>query len=752
MEKNLKTRDLKKLIAEMTLEEKASLCSGLDASNTKAIERLGIPTIAMTDGPSGLRKADGENPLWGGNSIPATVYPSGATLAASWDVDLMESIGAALGRESQAQGIGILLGPAINIKRSPLCGRNFEYYSEDPYLTGQMAAAYIKGVQREGVGTSVKHFALNNQETRRMSVNAVVDERTLREIYLAGFECAVKQSQPWTIMASYNRVNGTYVTQHPYLLNDVLRDEWGFEGFVMSDWGAVDERVPALAAGLDLEMPGNGSKGDRKIVEAVRNGTLSEDVLDRTVERMLAIIFQVADNRKAGASFEAAEHHKLARKAASECMVLLKNDDAILPLQKKGRIAVIGEFAKKLKIQGGSSKVNPTKIDDPWEELLKLSRGKGQWTYAQGYELANEEWNEALAHEAVSAAGEADVAIVFAGLPRRYESETYDRKHMCLPESHNRLIEAVAAVQPNVVVVLCNGSPVEMPWIGQVKAVLEAYLGGQAAGGAIADLLLGEANPSGKLAETFPLDVRHNPSHFNFPGEGDEVVYREGLMVGYRHYEARAIKPLFAFGHGLSYTTFAYTGISIDKREMSDDETVQVSVTIKNNGGRAGKEVVQLYIRDVESSVARPEKELKGFRKVHLEPGEEKTVTFTLDKRSFAYYNPSLKDWHVESGEFEVLVGGSSDRIMLSTALTINSTVSLKKTVSRNTTLSDLMAHPVGASFVQGIMNSYGALGTGEAVSDDDRLIIEAALMNMPLRNLISDDTRLEDILAQINA
>lgn len=762
-------RDYKKIIAEMTLEEKAGLCSGLNVWRTKPVERLGIPSIMMSDGPHGLRVQPGDSGdnLGLGESLPSTCFPSGSALAASWDVDLVERIGKAIGKECQAEDVQIVLGPALNIKRSPLCGRNFEYFSEDPYLSGEIASSHIRGVQSEGVGTSVKHYAVNNQEYRRMSMNAALDERTLREIYLSGFEGAVRQAQPWTVMAAYNRVNGVYASEHPYLLTDILRKEWGFEGFVMSDWGAVNERVSALAAGLELEMPGNGGYGDNIIVEAVSNGQLSESLLDLAVERLLAIIFKAVEAKKRNATYDAKEHHLLARRAAAECMVLLKNEDGILPLKKQGRIAIIGEMAKQPRYQGGgSSHIIPTKVDIPIDELTTLSNGKVEFTFAQGYELESDECNEALIEESVAAAKRADVAVVFAGLPDRYESEGYDREHMRIPENHNRLIEAIAEVQPNLVVVLSNGSPIEMPWVGQAKAVLEAYLGGQASGGAVADLLMGEANPSGKLAETFPQDLRHNPSHFNFPGYGDEVEYREGLLVGYRHYEAKAIKPLFAFGHGLSYTTFEYTSITLDKQEISDSETVRVTVTLRNTGSMSGKEVVQLYVRDVKSSIARPEKELKGFQKVQLEPGEEKTIEFTLDKRSFAYYNTELKDWHVETGEFEVLVGGSSDQIVLNATLKVNSTVMLPKIFTRNSLVGDLVENPVGSQILNRIIQSviqskHSETDTGAVnqpvINESNKEMHLANLGSMPMRILSSNSggrltkEKLDDILKQLN-
>lgn len=733
-------RDIKKLISQMTLEEKASLCSGLDFWHLKGIERLGIPSIMVSDGPHGLRKQDEKGDHVGiYNSVPATCFPSAAGLASSWNRELVEKVGAALGEECQAEGVSVLLGPGANIKRSPLCGRNFEYFSEDPYLSSEMAASHIKGVQSQGVGTSLKHFAANNQEHRRMSVDAVVDERTFREIYLASFEGAVKKGKPWTVMCSYNKINGEYASENKYLLTDILRDEWGFEGFVVSDWGAVNERVKGLEAGLDLEMPSSFGIGDQKIVEAVKEGKLSEEVLDRAVERILNIIFKAVDNRKENATYDKEEHHRLAREVARECMVLLKNEDNILPLKRQGTIAVIGEFARKPRYQGGgSSHVNPTKLDDIYEEIKKSAGDNVRVIYAQGYNVDKDEVDESLLEEAKRVAKEADVAVIFAGLPERYESEGYDRQHMRMPENHCALIEGVAEVQPNVVVVLSNGSPVEMPWLDKVKGLLEAYLGGQALGGAIADLLFGDANPSGKLAETFPKKLSDNPSYLNFPGEGDRVEYREGVFVGYRYYDKKGIEPLFPFGYGLSYTTFEYSDLTISKKEMLDTETVTVSVKVKNTGEMAGKEIVQLYVRNVESTVIRPEKELKGFEKVELKPGEEKTVTFELDKRAFAYYNVDIRDWHVETGEFEILIGKSSRDIVLKDKILVKSTVTVRKPVHRNTLVGDLLSDPVLAPVFKEFMSKASQDNPMFAPIQDQDSIMAAMMRYMPLRAVMN--------------
>ncbi len=726
--------NIHELISQMTLEEKAGLCSGLDFWNTKGIERLGIPSLMVTDGPHGLRKQkESADHLGLHNSVPATCFPSAAGMASSWDRELIGRVGKALGKECQAENVAVLLGPGTNIKRSPLNGRNFEYFSEDPYLSSEMGGNHIKGVQSEGVGTSLKHFAANNQEHRRMSVDAVIDERTLREIYLASFEGAVKQSQPWSVMCSYNRVNGEYASESEFLLTKILREEWGYEGFVVSDWGAVNERVKALQAGLELEMPSTGGIGDAKIVAAVQNGELSEETLDLAVERLLTFVFKAVENRKDNATFNADEHHRLAREVARESMVLLRNEEGILPLLKQGTIAVIGEFAKNPRYQGGgSSHVNPTKLDDAFEEMKALA-GSAELLYMQGYELNHDGINEALLQEAQDTAAKGDVAVLFLGLPDNYESEGYDRSHLSLPESHKALIEAVSEVQSNIVVVLSNGSPIEMPWIHKTKGILEGYLGGQAFGGAVADLLFGEVSPSGKLAETFPMKLSDNPSFLNFPGEGDTVEYKEGLFVGYRYYDKKEIEPLFPFGFGLSYTAFQYSNLRISKSSIKDTENVQVTATVKNTGTHAGKEIVQLYVSDVKSSVIRPLKELKGFQKLELQPGEEQEVSFELDKRSFAYYNVNIGDWHVERGVFDIAVGSSSRDIRLTASIEVESTVPLALRFHRNSTVGDLLDNPRTADKVKEFSSIFGM----EGAMDDNPEMFMAMMKYMPLRALV---------------
>lgn len=734
-------RNIKELVQRMTLEEKAGMCSGLDFWHLKGVERLGIPSIMVTDGPHGLRKQDSSADHLGLTaSVPATCFPSAAGLASSWDTELARQVGVALGEECQAEDVAVLLGPGVNIKRSPLGGRNFEYFSEDPLLSTRMAAGHIKGVQSQGVGTSLKHFAVNNQEERRMSIDAVVDERTLREIYLASFEGAVKDAQPWTVMNSYNKVNGTYAGENEWLLTDILKDEWGHEGIVVSDWGAVNERADALAAGMELEMPASGGIGERKVIDAVEKGELSLEKLDRAVERLLTLIFKAVDHKQENATYDKEEHHQLARKVASESMVLLKNEESILPLQREGSVALIGAFARKPRFQGGgSSHINPTQVDDIVDEMTRVAGDEVKITYAPGYRIEADDVDESLMADAIQTAQAADTAIVFVGLPDRYESEGYDRSHLRLPDNHIRLIEEVAKVQPRVIVVLSNGSPVEMPWLPKVQAVLEAYLGGQAVGGAIADLLYGEVNPSGKLAETFPAKLSHNPSYLNFPGEGDRVDYREGIFVGYRYYDTKQIDPLFPFGYGLSYTTFEYADLTVNRTELTDQDEVQVSVRVTNTGDRAGKEIVQLYIHDVESTVIRPARELKAFAKIQLEPGQSEVIGFTLDKRSFAYYNVDMKDWHVETGEFEIQVGSSSRDIHLQTRVTVESTATFIPTYTRNSTLGDIQRDPANKKLLEQALKQFQeASGFGGDDAGDHADMMDAMMKYMPLRALVA--------------
>jgi len=733
-------RNMKDIVKQLTLEEKAQLCSGASFWRTQPIDRLGIPSIMLTDGPHGLRtQTELTDHLGIHESIPAICFPSAVGMASSWNRELVRTIGEALGEEAQAEGVGVLLGPGANIKRSPLCGRNFEYFSEDPYLTGELAAAHINGVQSQGVGTSIKHFAANNQEHRRMSANSILDERTLREIYLTGFEIAVKKAEPWTVMAAYNQLNGTYCAENETLLTAILRDEWGHEGIVVSDWGAVNNAVASVTAGLELEMPPNNGISEAQIVTAVQNGELLEAKLDQAVERLLHIVFKAYDNQKENAVYDKESHHQLAREVARESMVLLKNDDQLLPLKKDGKVAVIGSMAKQVRIQGGgSSHVNATRVDDVLLELGKKLDDEQLLVYAEGYSLEQEAGDNTLIEDAKRVAQAAEVAVIFAGLPERYESEGYDREHLDMPANQVELIEQIAAVQPNVVVVLSNGAPIVMPWLGKVKSVLEAYLGGQAFGGAVADLLFGDVNPSGKLAETFPQSVKQSSAYPYFPGEGDVVEYREGILVGYRYFDTKEIEPLFPFGHGLSYTTFQYSDIKLSKEQISEQETVEVSLKVKNIGQLAGQEVVQLYVRAKDSTVIRPDKELKGFAKVALQPGEETTIQLTLDKRSFAYYNTELKDWHVVSGQYEVLVGASSRDIRLSATLHVSSTVVLAAVFHRNSTFGDMLAHPKAAPIVKQFMSMFASSAGNEGGAGISEEMRAEMAKDMLIRQLIT--------------
>ncbi|MFA9455365.1 glycoside hydrolase family 3 C-terminal domain-containing protein [Halalkalibacter sp. AB-rgal2] len=756
------TNKVKELVSQMTLEEKAGLCSGLDFWHLKGVERLGIPSVMVTDGPHGLRKQRlGADHLGLHDSVSATCFPSAAGMASSWDRSLIERVGIALGEECQAENVAVLLGPGANIKRSPLCGRNFEYFSEDPYLSSEMAANHIKGVQSQGVGTSLKHFAANNQEHRRMSTDAIIDERTLREIYLASFEGAVKQSQPWTVMCAYNKVNGEFASESKTLLEDILKEEWGFEGFVVSDWGAVNERDEAVKNGLELEMPASQGIGENKVIAAVKEGRLSEEKLNAAVERIVRIILKSVEEKKENASYDWEAHHQLAREAARESMVLLKNEGQFLPLKKEGKIAVIGEFAKAPRYQGGgSSHINPTKLEDIVEEVEKVVGEGATITYAQGYHRDQDTIDEQLIEEAKRVAADADTVILFVGLPDRYESEGYDRQHLNIPENHQRLIEEVATVNENIVAVLSNGAPIEMPWLGKVKGLLEAYLGGQALGGAIADLLFGDVNPSGKLAETFPERLSDNPSYLYFPGDGDRVEYREGIYVGYRYYDTKKVKPLFPFGFGLSYTTFDYENLTVSQKKISDTDFVTCTVQMKNTGSVSGKEVVQLYVKDVESRISRPDKELKGFAKVDLRPGEEKTVEFTLDKRSFAYYDTELADWHVESGDFTILIGRNSNDIVLSEMVTVESMSEKPFTVHRNTTVGDLLDHPKIAPLAKQMLAEAqkDSPFASAAEEEGDAAEMMAAMMRyMPLRALSNfsngqlTEERLQAMISHLN-
>ena len=728
---------------ELTLEEKASLLGGGDFWHTKAVERLGIPRFMMSDGPNGLRKQDQSQDNLGINdAIKAVCFPSACATASSFDTDLIYGMGEVIGNECQAEDLSIVLGPGVNIKRSPLCGRNFEYFSEDPYLAGKIAASYINGVQSKGVGTSIKHFAANNQEYNRMSVDTIVDERTLREIYLPAFETAVKEAQPRTVMCSYNKINGVYSSDNEWLLTEVLRNEWGFEGFVMTDWGAIDDRVQGVRAGLELEMPGDTSYTDKKIVEAVRSGELSEEEVDRSVERLLKVFYDYYDNRQEDAVFDKEKDHDFAAGVEAECAVLLENN-GVLPLSTDAKVVYIGEYAAKPRFQGGgSAHINSFKVTSALETAEKKGRNV---TYVKGFPADGDVSDADELTKAVEAAKAADAAVIFAGLPDSFESEGYDRKNMNMPGCQNELIAAVAAVQPNTVVVLHNGSSIEVPWADSVAAILEMYLGGQGVGAAEDALLFGEVNPSGHLAETFPMRVQDNPAYLNFPGDGKKVVYAEGIYVGYRYYDKKEIPVRWAFGHGLSYTQFEISNVRVDKTELDDDSKVTVSVDVKNAGDREGKEVVQLYVSDLNGTPDRPVKELKGFGKISLKPGETGTVSFELSARDLSYYSTEISDWFAPSGKYGLLIGDASDNIAVSTEISFTTKKRIPLRIENCTTVGELLTDERTAPIVQRLIQE--AVKAFENPSGDDEEkgeglgagaeeMAEAMIAGLPLKSL----------------
>ena len=706
----MKKSEIKALIDQMTLEEKVSLLTGANAWRTTAIPRLGIPSVNLSDGPHGLRRCDG---LDFGESVPATCFPPAVLLACSFDEELAKKQGMAIGEEAQAQDVQIVLGPANNIKRSPLGGRCFEYCSEDPVLSGHISAAVIDGIQSKKVGTALKHFACNSQETERFLIDEIIDERALREIYLASFEYPIKKAKPTSVMCAYNKVNGEYCSQNKLLLTDILRNEWGFKGFVMSDWGAVDNRAQALYAGLELEMPGTGEENNRELINAVNGervamhstdskfkNKLTVFQINKAVMRLLEAVFSVYE-KKNGKPCDYAKHHKTAVEIARESMVLLKNN-GVLPI-KGGKTAVIGEMAVNPRYQGGgSSYVNAINVSKP----LDAMRQYGEVEYAQGYSLEDSR-NFDNINEAVKLASNCDRAVIICGLPLSYESEGYDRTHMELPENQLRLIDEVVRRQPNTIIVLCNGSPVTMPFVGKVNGILEAYLGGEGVGEAIADILYGKTNPCGKLAESFPQYLEHNPSYGNFPGENSSVRYSEGIYVGYRWYEKHNIPTLFPFGYGLSYTTFRYDEIELSKTEAEENEEITVTVTVSNTGNMDGKEIIELYVKENAPRVSRPQKELKGFKKVLIKAGESTKATFTLDRRCFAYWDENIHDWRVDSGKFTILVGGCSDNCPLSAFIEIKAKEYFKP-LSLHNVYSELRVHPLKERFMKEIASVAG--------------------------------------------
>lgn len=667
----------KQLVSQMTLEEKAGLCSGKDTWYLKSVERLGLSSIMMADGPHGLRKQveEGDN-LGIGNSLPAVCFPTASALACSFDKNLAYEVGRALGEECKKEQVSVLLGPGVNQKRSPLCGRNFEYFSEDPILSGEMAASMIHGVQSQGIGTSLKHFAVNNQEKRRMTISAVVDERALRETYLKAFEIAVKKGKPWTVMCAYNRLNSTYCSEHTELLTRILREEWGFDGLVVSDWGAVSNRVLGIMAGEDLEMPGGVDVNDKRIMKAVQSGELSMEALDLVVTRIVELILKAmktnADSQNIGINrtCNMEEHHNLAIRAAEESAVLLKNKDNILPGNTTQKALVIGPLAKMPRYQGaGSSKIHPVKVDNPLDMLINSGLNLG---YVDGYHISGTR-DDTLLQEACEAAKDKDIIYIFAGLPDGYESEGFDRSTLSLPDNQNQLIKEVAKSNPNVVVILAGGSPMELSWETNVKGILLTYLAGEGCGSAISNLLLGKAVPGGKLAETWPLKLEDVPSYHYFPGGNTTVEYRESIYVGYKYYEAAGKPVLYPFGHGLSYTSFAYSDIRVEKENYEYGEPIVVTFDVENTGQVAGKEIALLFISHKNEKVFMPVKELKAFESVKLQPGEKKTISITLESTAFAYYNTMIHDWYVESGTYDIWVGTSSIDCRLQRTIYIHS-------------------------------------------------------------------------------
>ena len=722
-------------ISGLSVEEKASLTSGESFWRTKAVGD--IPSVMLTDGPHGLRKQrEGGDHLGIGDSVPATCFPPAVALGSSWDVELVERVGTALGVESSIEDVAVLLGPGINIKRSPLCGRNFEYLSEDPIVSGVLGAALVRGIQSQGVGASLKHFAANNQEDDRMRSSSDVDPRPLREIYLRGFQRVVEDAQPHTVMCSYNRINGVFASENRWLLTDVLRDEWGFQGLVVSDWGAVSDRVAALRAGLDLEMPGNAGLSDAAVVAAVGDGSLDESVLDASAARVAELATRWADTERVQGPLDVDAHHALAREAAGRSIVLLKNDIAasddrpLLPLAADRSIAVIGAFAEKPRYQGaGSSMIRPTRLDDA---LTAIRAVAGDVAYAPGFSLAAEvdaDESSRLRDEAVAAASTADVAVVLAGLPARLESEGYDRDDIDLPADQLAVIDAVVAANPRTVVVLSNGGVVTLPFSRTVPAIVEGWLLGQAGGSATADVLFGAVNPSGKLTETVPLRLDDTPAFLNFPGEEGHVRYGEGLFVGYRWYDARRMEVEYPFGHGLSYTTFSYGDASASVTASGD---IDVRVTVTNTGERSGREVVQVYTSLAGSHVQRPPRELKGFGVIELEPGASGEVAVTVRREDLAYWDVRADRWVVEGGEYTIEVGASSRDVRATVAAAVDGD-EVRLPLTRESSLGEVLAHPVAGPMVQGALAGMSELLDGASSIMPEGVSMERMMASFPI-------------------
>lgn len=748
------TDKVKRILEQLSTEEKAEICVGASFWHLYSNDTVGIPQVMVSDGPHGLRKQDEAADHLGLNqSISAVCFPAACATAASFDETLLERMGEALGEECRAEDVSVLLGPAVNIKRSPLCGRNFEYFSEDPYLTGRLAAAQIRGVQKWDVGTSLKHFAANNQEYHRQSCSSEVDMRTFREIYLRGFEIAVKEAKPWTVMCAYNKINGTYASENKMLLTDILREEWGFEGCVMSDWGAVNDRVQGLLAGLDLEMPASGGYTTQQIIDAVENGSLPMADLDRAAARILTTIFRYADSNVRKPVFDREKHHQLAVEIEQECAVLLKND-GVLPMQSDETVAYIGEFAEKPRYQGGgSSHIHASRVVSAWEAAKVQNKNV---RYAKGFSATEDVADETLFQEAVQLAGQSDKVVIFAGLPDIFESEGYDRTHMHLPACQNALIQRICAVHKNVAVVLHNGSPVELPWADSVNAILEMYLGGQGVGAAATALLYGDANPCGRLPESFPIKLSDNPSYLHFPGYKGKVEYAEGVFVGYRYYDTKQMPVRYPFGHGLSYTSFEYSQPIVSAAAFREDASITVSVNVKNTGGCFGKEVVQLYIRDKTHAVARPDKELKGFRKIALEPGESKQVEFTVDAQSLAYYDVDLRDWYAHTGAYDLIIARSAQDIVATCPIAYTALRQPYLDIHKYTTFGELLSDARTAPIMQAQLQKISAVTSALSGDAFPKEALKKMAANVPLTFLQSmlklTPAALDEVIAKLKA
>ncbi len=751
--------DIEKVLDSLTVDEKASLLSGDGFWRTKAVKDKGVESIFMSDGPNGIRKQDESQEGFSPEAIEAICYPTAVTMASSFDTELIRNVGEKLGEECQSMDVQVILGPGINMKRSPLCGRNFEYYSEDPFLAGQMGIGFVKGVQSKGVGVALKHFAANNQETRRFVINAEIDKRSLHEIYLRAFEDVVKQAKPWTLMCSYNRINGVYSCENKYILTDVLKDKWGFDGLVMTDWGAMHDKLKSVEAGLALEMPTSQGVRDNYLAEAVKEKRVSETAFDDRVREVLNLVNKGLEGREdykrncGGAidDYSKEEHHSVARRVATESAVLLKNDKCTLPLSKNTtgdnlpKYAFIGEFASVAKYQGGgSSHINPYRVDAVVDALKEYKGVK--ITCAQGYSINREDVKnkkideDELLDEAIGLAAKSDVSVIFAGLPDEIEYESFDRANMNLPDNQNRLISEIAKVSERTVVVLFNGSPITMPWIDEVDSVLEMYLAGEGLGYACTDLLFGTKSPSGHLAETFPLRIEDTPAFTEFPGGKQNVRYSEGIYIGYRYYDKKKLDVLFPFGHGLTYTTFEYKDLKLERGVGACD--IKVLFTLKNTGDCAAAEVPQVYVENAVCDEHRPVRELRGFKKIFLKPGEEKQIEFQLDRRAFTYYDIDLDDWYAPSGEYVIAVGSSSRDLKLKKSITINSGEKNSLKVDDMSTFSDIIRR---VGFVEPLKAFARKAGYDEACQIDmENFTLEDMTMNnaqfyeTPLHSIMS--------------